>query len=439
VAKGLASLVLAAVLAPAPSLAQQGADSAVATARATFEHAEALVAQGRFDEARAVLAAAPRGDDYARTYGAFVDGRLAEATGRLTVARDAYRAILARHPGLARVRLHLARVLTALEDVEAARHHFDFVLGAPDLAAPLADRVRADLRALDNVKRWSAQAYVTVAPTTNMTSGTSQERVSIGGLDFKPAESGRARSGVGVLYGADVAYAAPFADDWGWLATLSTAHRDHSGRAFDDRSVRASAGLRYTLPAGVVTAEMTGQRRWFGGRDYMLGFGPQITARGFVGVANRLTASVSAVAQRFDELGHQDGRRISASASWDRFTWPGQFLRVGALFERETTRSVHTTFSEYGGLAGYNIDLPWALTAYPELSYAWRTYDGDFPLMGRPRRDRRFVAAVTLLKKDLSLWGFAPRVQVSYTDNRSNVKLYEYDRLDASLTLTRAF
>jgi hypothetical protein len=414
-------------------------DQDVASARAAYEQAEALIAQGRFDEAQKRVVRIPRTNDYARVYGAFLDGRLAESTGRLTRARDIYRAILNTHPSLARVRLHLARVLTQLEDADAARHHYDFVLGAPDIAAPLAERVRTDVRALEGMRRWSAQGYVTMAPTSNMTSGTSQDFVNIGGLDFSPAKSGKKRSGLGVLYGADLAYAQPFADNWGWLASLSTMHRDYSAWRYDDRSVRASTGVRYTLPAGVASAEIVGQRRWFGGSEYMYAFGPQFSARGFIGQSNRLTGSLSVLAQRYDDVDYQNGHRISASANWDRFTLPGQFVRLGAIFERETTRNAHLTFNEYGGLIGYNVDLPWALTLYPEAAFSMRNYEGDFPLMSEARRDKRFVGSLMIVKKDLSLWGFAPRVQVSYTDNRSNVKLYQYDRLDFNLTLTRAF
>lgn len=435
----VASALLCSPLAAQQAPQRSAAESSVASARASYEQAEGLIAQGRFNEAQKLVASVPRTDDYARVYGAFLDGRLAESTGRLTRARDIYRAILNTHPGLARVRLHLARVLTRLEDAEAARHHYDFVLGAPDIAAPLAERVRTDVRALEGARRWSAQGYVTMAPTSNMTSGTSQDSVNIGGLDFTPGKSGRKRSGFGALYGADFAYAQPFADNWGWLAALSTMHRDHSASRYDDRSVRASTGVRYTLPAGVASAEIVGQRRWFGASEYMYAFGPQFSVRGFIGQANRLTGSVSVLAQRYDDVNYQNGHKISASANWDRFTAPGQFVRAGAIFERETTRNAHLTYNEYGGLIGYNIDLPWALTLYPEASIALRNYEGDFPLMSVARRDRRFVGSLMIVKKDLALWGFAPRVQISYTDNRSNVKLYQYDRLDFNLTLTRAF
>jgi hypothetical protein len=75
----------AAPASPAPA-AQQARDANAAT-RAAFEEAERLIDAGRFDEARAALRAMAREDDYARVYGAFVDARLDEATGRLTRAR----------------------------------------------------------------------------------------------------------------------------------------------------------------------------------------------------------------------------------------------------------------------------------------------------------------------------------------------------------------
>jgi hypothetical protein len=427
----------AAPASPAPA-AQEARDANAAT-RAAFEEAERLIDAGRFDEARAALRGMAREDDFARVYGAFVDARLDEATGRLTRARDAYRAILNAHPELARVRLHLARTLTRLEDHEGARRHYDFVIGAPDIAAPLADRVRQDARALEGAKRWSAQAYLTFAPTTNMTSGTSQDRVQIGALDFTPAKSGQRKSGIGALYGADFAYSAPLSDDWGWIATLSTQHRDHIHRGFDDRSAQASAGFRYLLPTGVANLELASQRRWFGGADYLYAFGPQLSARLFAGERNRLTLSTSAMTQRYDSESYRDGVRLALNASWDRFTAPGQFLRIGLSAERDRARSDHLAFHEFGGLIGYNVDLPFALTLYPEAGFARRDYEGDFPLMSAPRRDRRFTASLSAVKKDLVLGGFAPRFQVSYTDNRSSVKLYQYDRLDFNITLTRAF
>ena len=415
------------------------ASSNEAAAKAAFEQAESLIEARRFEDARQLLAGAPRDSDYARVYGAFVQARLDEETGKLTAARDAYRKILETHPTLARVRLHLARTLARLDDNDAARRHYEFVLAAADVTAPYADRVRADMRLLDGARNWNAQAYVTVAPTSNMTSGASRDLIVIGGLQFTPSEQSRRKPGVGALYGADLSYAAPVQGNWGFVGTLSTTHRDYRQTAYDDRSARASAGIRYLVPGGVAMLEMTGTRRWFGGADYQYTFGPLLSTRFFATEKDRITGSLSYAEQRYDEARYLQGYRLSLATSWDRFTLPGQFARVGVAFDRETARNNHMTFNEFGALVGYSVETPWALSIYPEIAVAYRAYEGDFPLMAEPRRDRRIVGSLSLVKTDLSLFGLAPRLLLSYTYNLSNVKFYEYDRFDAALTLTRSF
>jgi tetratricopeptide (TPR) repeat protein len=410
-----------------------------AAEKAAFEQAEMLIEGRRFDDARKLLSATPRESAYARIYGAFVDARLAEDTGRLTTARDAYRKILETHPTLARVRLHLARTLAKLEDNDAARRHYEFVLGAADVTAPYADRVRADMRLLDGAKNWSAHGYVTVAPTSNMTSGASQDVIIIGGLPFTPAAASRRRPGIGAAYGADLSYAAPVSGNWGWVGTLSTVNRDYQGSAYDDRAARASLGARYLVPGGVAMLELVGNRRWFGDAGYQYSFGPLLSTRFFASEKDRVTASASFAEQRYDDARYLNGHRISLAASWDRFTWPGQFVRIGASYDRETARNDHMTFNEFGGLVGYNIETPWALSVYPEFAYAYRAYEGDFPLLNEARRDHRVVGSLSLVKTNFTLFGLAPRLLVSYTYNFSNVKFYEYDRIDAALTLTRGF
>ena len=426
------ALLLASFVSPA-------ARSDAAAEKAAFEQAEQLIEAHRFDEARKLLAATPRESGYARIYGAFVDARLAEDTGRLTTARDAYRKILEAQPSLARVRLHLARTLAKLADNDAARRHYEFVLGAADVTAPYVDRVRADMRLLDGAKSWSAQGYVTVAPTSNMTSGASQDVIIIGGLPFTPAAASRRRPGIGALYGADLSYAAPVSGNWGWVGTLSTVNRDYQGSAYDDRAARASAGVRYLVPGGVAMLELVGNRRWFGGAGYQYSFGPLLSTRFFATEKDRITASASFAEQRYDDANYLNGHRISLAASWDRFTWPGQFVRVGASYERETARNDHMAFNEFGGLVGYSIETPWALSVYPEFAYAYRAYEGDFPLLNEPRRDHRVVGSLSLVKTNFTLFGLAPRVLVSYTYNFSNVKFYQHDRIDTALTLTRSF
>ncbi len=86
------------------------------------------------------------------------------------------------------------------------------------------------------------------------------------------------------------------------------------------------------------------------------------------------------------------------------------------------------TYNEFGGLIGYNVETRWALSIYPEFAYAYRAYEGDFPLMNEARRDHRVVGSLSLVKTDLALFGSRRGFSSPTRNNFSNVKFYEYDR-----------
>src|ERR1039458_4813623 len=140
---------------------------------------------------------------------------------------------------------------------------------------------------------------------------------------------------------------------------------------------------------------------------------------------------------RIRDMVRLNGNR--SSVSFDRFTLPGQFARIGVAFDQEKTATDFWTYSEYAALVGYYAELPYGVTVYPEVSYAARDYSGIFPFMTGPRQDRRWSASLSLTKRDLLIFGFAPRLIYTYTANYSNVGLYAYDKHSVISLLTRAF
>ncbi len=220
-----------------------------------------------------------------------------EETGRLTTARDAYRKILETHPSLARVRLQLARTLAKLEDTDAARRHFEFVLGAADATAPYVDRVRADLRLLDGAKNWSAQGYVTVAPTTNMTSA----------LRRTSSSSADCRSSRRIRPAASPASAHCMAQTS--LTRRPCRAETGVGRDALDRQPRLSGiaammiaacaraqACAISFPAASRCSKWSAIVRWFAGSGYQYSFGPLLSTRFFATEKDRITGAVSVAA-----------------------------------------------------------------------------------------------------------------------------------------------
>jgi hypothetical protein len=68
-----------------------------------------------------------------------------------------------------------------------------------------------------------------------------------------------------------------------------------------------------------------------------------------------------------------------------------------------------------------------------------RDYEGVFPFMGEAREDLYVELRATFLKSNLAWQGFTPRLGLSYYVQKSNVALYDYDRLAADVTITKEF
>lgn len=422
---------------PAPSPSATATEDPAAVAE-TLRRAEMLIDAGRPEEARRLAASVPRTGEVGLVYGGFVDARLAELRGDFSSARDAYRAILARHPELARARLALASVLARLGDADGSRHHYQMVLGA-DVEATVADRIRTDLAALDTAKRWSVQATFSLVPSSNLSNGTSSGTVLIGGIPFSPSDDGRRRSGVSANWGIDLTWLQPVMDDVGLLATLGTRHVEGPGSTWDQRSVEASLGPQVRIGDGVVTTELLIDRGWFGTAPYSTAWGGRVSLRKLLSNDWRLSGSTRIQRQSYDVAVWQDGWKSTTTVALDRSLGSRSFLRFKGAFEHQTARLGHLSYDEAAVGAGLYLESGLGLILFPEVGIARRRHRETFPLMNEPRVDTRATAGVTLTKRDFAMFGLAPKLIYGFTHNASNVGLYTYDRHDLNLTLTREF
>ena len=93
---------------------------------------------------------------------------------------------------------------------------------------------------------------------------------------------------------------------------------------------------------------------------------------------------------------------------------------------------------DLGGLrAGLQWDARSDLTIYSSLGIEERRYGGAEPLFNVARRDHQGSLVAGVHYALAPGWRLTP--QVSYTDNRSNVSIYEFRRTVATLTLRREF
>ncbi len=124
----------------------------------------------------------------------------------------AMRAILSDHPNLTRVRGELADTLYRMGDMEGATFNFQLLA---DSSATSDQRSFYDnyLTAIRHKRPWTFNAYVALAPSTNVNNGISGKTVVIAGVPFN-ASSHTGKSGIGLATGASGTYRFDLTPRW---------------------------------------------------------------------------------------------------------------------------------------------------------------------------------------------------------------------------------
>lgn len=417
---------------------------------------EQLIANGAFDDADALLTnlnpppgAGPEID--AR----FLRGALRKAQGQLPEAIAIFRELLAAHPKLTRARFELAHALFLQQEDEAAQHHFDLVRGA--LNNPDLDRVvQSFVDQMAQRRRWTASAYFSIAPSTNLNQGADTRTVSFNGLDFSLDEHTHRKSGVGVVAGFNAGYRYPLTDRLDMVVGGGANARQYEEDVFNDYVATGEVGPRYRFDWGDVGLYATASRRWFSRDAYQLGktapSGHTIGADpyalfmgGRLAISTRFSpqdvsnSSFACLQKRYDVFVWQDGWNCSEQLSIDHFIDSSTFVRLLGGFEMERTHTDNQNYMAGNVGVGVYHEFGWGVTLYGQMTYTRRAFDGIYPTTTYARNDNRYDASLMITKRDWQIFGLAPSLQYTYSLQDSNVDFTNFDAHGVSITLTKKF
>jgi len=66
-------------------------------------------------------------------------------------------------------------------------------------------------------------------------------------------------------------------------------------------------------------------------------------------------------------------------------------------------------------------------------------YAGIDPFFQVRRADRLYSGKISIYKRDWNFWGMSPVLSVIYTDNVSNIPIWQFHRLQGQLGVTKQF
>ena len=299
-------------------------------------------------------------------------------------------------------------------------------------------------------RRWTMYLGAALLPDSNIGSGTDEDVIYInfGGIDlpfdFTPSEEATT-SGIGASLWAGGEYQHPLGNRLRLRAGGDLARREYAGRRFDSTNLSLHAGPRWLVDGRTEASVLaSARRRWEGTSVEHDALGARIEARRRL--APRVTANARASWHHRDYLKSRslDGPLVDVSLGGSWTVTPT--LRAHSSFgiseerpSRENRRSRSRTLR-----AGLTVALPKGFNLGGNAQFRWTDYEGleipqHRPRDGSSREDRTRSLSLSLLKRDLTVYGFSPQLVVTHEERDSNAQLVSYDRIHGELRFVRQF
>ncbi len=384
---------------------------------------------------------------------------------RLRTARNTLQELLAGNPSLHRARLELARVYYLTGDYPEARREAERVLEDPNIPVSVRTTILAFLAQIDADEQryaqrhqWSPSLYAGLLYDSNVNIGPSRDIIDVGPLaggivspESRPKEDAAwvINPAVSHIYRPGVAFeSGEHTGSFLWQTDASAYYRGY----FDESDFNLGILTLRTGPAWIVPRRwrawigLQGDQIWFGGDNLALfaGLNPGITWE--MSENTELTLEGAATHRHYwddDEEGRA-GWDLRARAAVTRYfnerRLALQFGAGYADFDADEDRFGYHGPEIHGGV----IAEAWSGgIVYARIGYRNFDFDGTeepfFPGVSRDEDELIYAVGIEHRFDSGALQNWALQAAWSYTDNESNVILYEYDRHLVNLGLVRSF
>lgn len=386
----------------------------------------------------------------------FRDAMAKRGRGELHEAIRGFHAILAQHPGLNRARLELAVAYYQLMDHAAALEQARAVLADPatpqavrENVARLVEKIEAEARP----HAFSGFGSAGLLHDSNVTAGPASPSYELGGslvaLDTGALE--RSDTALSLTLGGSHRYLAGWRPRVGgregallWQSQVMLHRLDYFDESdFDLTVLTLTSGPAWISPPRLrVSAPLQYDRLELGSAHYLdiLGVAPAVVAGDAGGTEIQLDAQLQERDYKRDVDAGRDSQYAAAGLQLGRVV-SGMTLQAGARYYTEDAdagRWDHRGSELYGFAAR---QLGERSSAYVRLAFVRARYDEPDPLAGTSRRDRerRLSAGVSYRLPAGRDEPWSASLTFLDTERSSSIALYEFERRQMALTLTRAF
>jgi len=404
-----------------------------------------LTKSGQHELAASLLKRYPLSGKFGKNRQLFIEGLILKARGNLTGAAKNYRAALADDPSLTLVRAELAQTLFQLEEDESAKHHLNLLMAeAPNEYE--AQGIRSFIDTIDARRPFTFNAYVSVAPSTNVNNGSSNETIysPLWGVEMDIDDESREQSGIGFSTGFSAGYAHRLGNDFSVVLGGGINANIYTNDDYNRYGASQSAELRYLLTggflgAGIVASQNYGYDILEQEHEFYYSYGPRVSLQKAISPKDRINLSSVYEWRDYEVNSQSNGTALMLDGSWNHAFDSSLTASLGTGYDRIKTELDFTSYETWSGSVGLYKELPRGITVDLNGEVRFSEFDAMHPIAGVTREDTRLTGTVALTKRDFNIWGYAPSLEYTYVYNDSNISLYEFDSHALDFRLSKNF
>ncbi|SMB80781.1 Cytochrome c biogenesis factor [Pasteurella testudinis DSM 23072] len=367
----------------------------------------------------------------------FLAGQIAEQQQDWQSAVTYYRQMLAIDRTLQRPRLELAKALAKSGEIQASEYQFNLAL-SQKLPPQVENNV---FSILQNLKAETSYLNVQFAfmPSSNINQGSRQRTVMIRGVSHVLSESSRAKSGVGVQLAIDGEKR--FGNEYKWFINGALLNLDYANRHSDQTVSRLMIGRSFGNQRHAWDIAVGGHHVLYQHKGLYQGMLGRVNYAWRIKPDWKLSLGWETQQLHYQpQYAYQRGWQHWFNANLSHvvngrtiYYWG---VQQGFNQAKERNYSNRTLTLQTG--VRHQFDFA-QLTMGANLAYGRTDYRDVVPFLDMIRHDKRWSGSVDILKRDWSWLGFAPRLSLHYTDNRSNTGIYSYKNKQVRLSFSKEF
>lgn len=378
-------------------------------------------------------------------------GVAAIESGQVSRGVFALERVLAQQPDNINARAMIAKGYFRGGEAENARAEFQNILSQnPD--ADLAQLIERNLLSVDKAtgQTTTFAAYIDGGWgfDSNINSATSNSTVSafipgLGLVDLTLNNASREQSSKYLSLSGGASFRAPLSKNLSLFGSAQGSTRTNWNESdFDPSYVDFSLGLTYKKFIDTYTVALQRNNFDVNGNRFRESHGVALQWQRQIDDQNQLTVYANTADLNYPDTKVRDAQRTLGGVGWGH-VFAGDkapVVFVTAYYGKEDVDDSTFDFLShdiYGARIAIQSVLNYKLVAYANASYEVRENDERDPAFQKTREDDQFDFAIGL--RYLPMPGWTIRPQLSYLNNDSNIKLFEFDRTVLSVNFRKDF